>query len=681
MPKKMPPVPVRPDAVVMRGGLDIATAALLAKPGTLRMAYNYEPFVGGGYARVGGIERFDGRPRPSDADYLLIQYTLTGVAPIVGETVNGLTSGATGEVIYSVAGLIAVTKITGVFTDTETVRVGVTDFGTAVPLTAAVDGFLDNRLYADAANRYRADIAAVPGSGRIRGVYILNDVVYAWRNNVGGTAMEIYKSTGAGWTLVPLLYEVSFTVGTLQPAENDVLAQGATTATIKRIVLESGSWAGGTAAGRYIITAPAGGSFSAGAFTTASQGTIPAAGPGVYHGTAIALAPDGVVRADRYNFTASLATRRLYGCDGVNREFEFDGTVLVPLNTGMSAVRASAVRGHKNHLVFGYRGSVQLSGVGEPYKWTPLFGAAELGTGDVVSDLISVGGNEVASALMVLCENSLFVLYGNGIADFKMIPLSSISGCSTGSAQDVGGVVALDSNGFVRYPPTQAFGNFAWNDVSDQIDSIARGQSAACSVFAAPLNRYRVFFADGSSVTGAPNGKTFEWTTTNNGRTIVCADHFEIAGNSRTFYGATDGFVYEADVGRSNDGDEIEYAIRTNELSQKMPGVLKQYRILEIECKAGSAFTTRVTAEFSDADNAIDAAQEITIQQPGTGLYYDITNYDESYWDVAGVSRKRFTVEGQGTSVAYIVAGLSDSEMPHILQALTSLYSTRRLAR
>jgi hypothetical protein len=680
MPKKMPPVPVRPDAVVMRGGLDIATAALFAKPGTLRLAYNYEPFVGGGYERIGGIERFDGRPRPSDASYIMLRFTLTGVAPLVGETINGLTSGATGVVIYILDDMIAVTRVTGNFA-VETLREGVTAFGASTDIAPAIDGFLDNQMYALAATSYRADILGVPGSGRMRGVYVLNDVLYAWRNNAGGTAMEIYKSSVAGWTLVPLLYEVSFTVGTLAPAENDVIAQGATTATIKRIVLESGSWAGGTAAGRYICTAPAGGSFGAGAFTTASQGTIPAAAAGVYHGTAITLAPDGVVRAVRYNFTASIATRRLYGCDGVNREFEFDGTILVPLATGMASVRANAVAGHKLHLAFGYRGSVQVSGIGEPYKWTPLTGAAELGTGDVVSDLVSVGGNEVASALMVLCENSLFVLYGNSTADFKMIPLSSISGCSAGSAQDVGGVLALDSGGFVRYPPTQAFGNFAWNSVSLQIDQLARGQSAACSVFAAPTNRYRVFFADGTSLTGSPSGKNFEWTATYVGRTILCADHAEIAGNARTFYGDSSGMVYEADVGRSFDGDEIEYAIRTNELAQASPSLLKQYRILEIESKAASAFTVRVAAEFTDADQEIDQAQETTLNQYGSGLYYDISNYDESYWDVGGVARKRFTVEGQGTSISYIVAGLSDSELPHILQALTTTFSMRRLAR
>lgn len=680
MPKKMPPVPVRPDAVVMRGGLDIATAALFAKPGTLRLAYNYEPFVGGGYERIGGVERFDGRPRPSDASYVMMRFTLTGTAPVFGDTINGLTSGATGKVIYIAGDMVAVTRVTGNFA-VETLRVGVTAFGTVADLAPSVDGFLDNQMYALAATSYRADITGVPGSGRIRGVYVLNDVLYAWRNNAGGTAMEIYKSSAGGWTLVPLYYEISFTVGTAQPAEGATLNQGGTSATIKRVVLETGSWGAGTAAGRYIITIPSGGAFGAGAFTVASMGTVPAAGDGVYHGTAIELDPDGVVRAVRYNFTASLATRRLYGCDGVNREFEFDGDVLVPLVTGMSTVRANAVAGHKLHLAFGYRGSVQVSGIGEPYKWTPLTGAADLGTGDEIADLISVGGNEVASALMVLCANSLFVLYGNSIADFKMVPLSSISGCSAGSAQDVGGVAALDSNGFVRYPPTQAFGNFAWNNVSLQIDQLARGQSAACSVFVAPTNRYRVFFADGTSLTGAPSGKNFEWTATYVGRTILCADHAEIAGNARTFYGDSAGMVYEADVGRSFDGDPIEYAIRTNELAQGSPSVIKQYRILELESKAGSAFTLRVTAEFTDADREIDQAQEVTLPQYGSGLYYDISNYDESYWDVGGVARKRFTVEGQGTSISYIMAGLSDSEMPHILQALTTTYSTRRLAR
>ena len=36
---------------------------------------------------------------------------------------------------------------------------------------------------------------------------------YAFRNNAGGTAVDIYKHTGSGWANVPLLYEVQFTGG------------------------------------------------------------------------------------------------------------------------------------------------------------------------------------------------------------------------------------------------------------------------------------------------------------------------------------------------------------------------------------------------------------------------------------------------------------------------------------
>lgn len=678
--RKMPDVEVRPDIVPLAGGLDISDSPLFTKPGTLRLGYNYEAAVGGGYERVGGYERFDGRPRPSDASYVLLQFTLAGTAPTPGQTINGLTSGATGKVIYISGDKLAITRVTGTFV-IETLRVGVTSFGVVSNLTPAVDGFLDNVIYALAATEYRADITTIPGSGRTRGVAILNNVVYGWRNAVDGLSLAIYKQAVGGWTAVPLYYELSFTLGSVEPAEGATIAQGAVSATIKRVVLGSGSWSGTTAAGRYIITAPSGGAFTAGAFTTASQGTAPGAGAGVYHGTAITLSPNGMVRTDVYNFKASTSSVRLYGCDGVNREFEFDGAVLVPIVTGMGSVRATVVRCHKNHLMFGYKGSIQHSGVGFPYVWLPVFGAAELGIGDNIADMISVGGSEASAAMMVLGENSLFVLYGNGISDWKLAPLSRNSGCSAGSAQDVGGVVALDSNGFVKYPATQAFGNFVWDSVSVQIDAIARGQTAACSVFVAPTNKYRVFFADGTGVTGFANGKRFDWTAIALNRTIVCAVHGEIAGNARTFYGDINGYVYEADVGRSFDGDVIPCAIRLNELHQKAPGVLKQYRRLEVEAQARSAFTLSVHADFYDADEDIPPTDPIVVAQYGNGLFYDLTNFDSSYWDVAAFARKRFTIEGQGTAIGLHLAGESDNELPHTLRALTVNFTPRRAAR
>ncbi len=196
---------VRVDATALGGGLDVQATALFTKPGTLRIAYNYESAIGGGYERIGGIERFDGRAQPNVATYAYLQCTAAHTA-VVGNTVTGAVSGATGKVIYVSGAFLAVTRTTGTFQDAEGLTVSGSPVGT---LTAAgtdpeVSGQLDNQLSALAATDYRADITAVPGSGPVRGVAILNDAVYAWRDNVGATAMVLYKARSSGWTAGPL---------------------------------------------------------------------------------------------------------------------------------------------------------------------------------------------------------------------------------------------------------------------------------------------------------------------------------------------------------------------------------------------------------------------------------------------------------------------------------------------
>jgi hypothetical protein len=676
----MPKVTVRPDAVPVRPGMDVTIAPMFAKPGTAALAYNYEYAVRGGADRVKGIEPFDGRPAPSAAVYQYLQCAATISNVIPGDTLTGATSGATGQVIYVSGAFVALTKVTGTF-GLEVLNEGGTPRGTVTNLSPTVDGFLDNTLLKAAADVYQADIAKVPGSGPIRGLYVLNDVVYAWRNNVGATAMAIYKSTTSGWTLVPLLYELSFTVGATQPAEGSTLTQGGVTATVKRVVLQSGTFGAGTAAGRYIITVPSGGAFAAGALA-GGAGTVPAAGPGVYIGTQIALSPGGSVDADVYSFTANQALKRLYGCDTVNREFEFDGEVLVPLETGMSSIRASVARCHKNHLFFGYRGSLQHSSIAAPYQWSPVTGAGELATGDEITNLISIGGASDAAALMVLCRNGIFVLYGTSALLWNLVPLSRVSGAQPRSAHDIGGVVALDTPGVMTYPASQNFGNFAWNTVSMQIQPLVREQECACSVYSPTEFKYRIFFTDGSVVSGLPMGENkFAWSVLDYNRNIVRAVNAEIAGVARTFYGDDQGWVYEADKGRSFAGDPIEYVIKFHPMNQRSPMVEKGYFQMQVEVTAKSAFTMLTSGEFNPNDGPTQQTETQSTAQYGSGLIWDLTNYDESYWDTAGASRKTVPMRGVGTGVAPSIGGESASELSHTIYALTVLYSPRRLTR
>ncbi|MGH8595397.1 MAG: hypothetical protein ACREXT_01920, partial [Gammaproteobacteria bacterium] len=162
--------------------------------------------VAGGYARIAGYERFSGKTSPSSASFSLIQIASFDNTPTLGQTLTGFTSGATGVIIALGSNYLILTKVVGVFTNTEVVKVGGTTIGTAVPITTILMSIQTAQYLQAAADNYRADIAAVPGSGAVRGVvaHIVSgsDVVYAFRNNAGGTAVDLYKSTTSGWSQV-----------------------------------------------------------------------------------------------------------------------------------------------------------------------------------------------------------------------------------------------------------------------------------------------------------------------------------------------------------------------------------------------------------------------------------------------------------------------------------------------
>lgn len=671
--QRMPNTRVQPDGTAIAGGMDIVGSPIYAKPGRARIAYNYEWSTGGGLERIAGIEPFDGRPSPSAAVYVYLECSATIAGISLGDTVDGATSGASGKVVYLSGAYIGLTRVTGSF-ELEDLEVSAVVKATLSNLSPAVDGFLDNTLAKLAADDYQADITKVPGSGRVRGIAILNSEVYAWRDNAGATAMAIHKATSSGWDEVEMFHQISFTAGSTEYEEADTLTQGSATSTVKRVVLESGSWGAGTAAGRLIITAPSGGVFSAG--VAAGGGVCTLSGASAI----IALAPGGRVRTHAYTFTASLADKRLYGCDGVNPEFEFDGTVYVPLNTGMGSIRATAVQCHKLHVFFGYRGSLQHSAIGNPYVWSAVFGAGELGTGDEITNLLSVGGNTDAAALMVLCQNALAVLYGSSSADWRLDPLSRISGAQADSAQDIGGVVALDTPGVMRYPYTRNFGNFAWDTVSMDIQPIAKNQQCACSVYVSGKFKYRMFFTDGSAISGLPVGKgMFEWSVINYGRNIVLAEHGEIDGVARTFYADNNGWVYEADKGRSLAGDPLPYAIKLLPLTQRSPMTEKTYRTMQLEVECLGACTLYTSGEFGNGEDG--QTQQTADQRYGAGLSWDLSNYDQAYWDTGSVAMTTLPLEGVGTRVSISVAGEADNELPHTIYAVTILYTPRRMIR
>lgn len=698
---RLPANMLRQQYVRLAGGLDISTPLALASPGTLLGVVNAEQRIDGGMERFPGYERYDGQARPSEAVYYEVAFdngNTNGSGVVAGDTVTTATgSGVVIDVVLTsgtwaggdAVGVVAIRNLSGTITDNQNLQKSAVTFAQVNgAIQRGVDGMTDFETRQKAAiAAARSAIGVVPGEGPIRGIGVLEGVVHAVRDNVGGLAATIYKATASGWQALTLDREVSFTATAIaEIAEGSTVSQTTPTrtATIKRVVLESGVWGTGAITGRLIVTTPAGGEFSA-ATATADGKTVTLAGAS----TAIALLPGGRWRFVANNFSGDPSRMRLYGADGVNNPIEIgQDDVVVPINTGMPAAqKASAIEAHRNHLFLSYGSNVQHSAIGEPYKWTVLGGASAIAAGDIITELTSVAGSEQNAAMMVLCKNSAHLLYGNSAGNWQLITLSRDAGAMPYSVQQLGPVVSVDTEGIRALSPTDVFGNFAVGNASDSIKRIVTRITPAASVVDRQRGRYRVWLADGTGFVGTPLSRNkWAWTTCALGQTVNVAAEGGVGGVSRMFFGGDSGYVYEILDCRSLDGEVVEWYLRTSFLSINMPTIRKAFRGVDIEVRGQSAATVRVQADFSYGAYGTDAtpiASTPVANEPitQTGGLWDSAQYEEVAWDAPFASVVKQRHYGVGTNMSLLIGGRSDFELPVEIIGLTVNYIPRNLER
>ena len=680
-------IPVKTDQEYTRlwGGLDQSTNAIAIPPGAAITALNYEPGIAGGYKRIDGYERYSGKTSPSAGTYQYCEMTLSG-SLAVGDTITGVTSGATGVVIVLAATTMAITAVTGTFTASESFQVSAVTVGamTALPLTRGYPtGYDDAVAMNAAADHYRALIAAPTGSGSIRGLALLRGVPYCFVDNAGATAGLIYKATASGWSAITLYQTIDFSTGTSSAIADGAavtqLVSGAT-ATVKRQVIESGTIAGNNAAGRLIITNVVGtfdatNAIQVGGVTKCTAASL---------ATQIAISPGGRYECEEYNFTGSTDTIRLYGCDGVNKAFEFDGDVYVPIRTGMTTDTPQHLTCHKQMLKLTFRASVQSSAINDPFSWSAVLGATEMAMGDAVSGMLPQPGGVLAIA----SRNSTKQLSGASTATFALSDLAPKIGAIPYTMQSLGVAYWLDDGGLVKISPTQDFGNFKDEVVSDKVQptvATLRTVVVASSVYRA-RKQYRLYGSDGTGlIMGLVQGRyglehhftTFEYPVD-----VTCAVSGEDAnGKDVIFFGASNGMVYQADKGSSFDGEAIEAFVRTSFNHSKSPGYIKQYRKAVLEMTAVGYSSIRLHPDFSYGDAAISqhALQTATVQ--GSGGVWDVSTWETFYYDARLVAAPEISITGSGTNVSYVFYSNSDIDMGHTLQGVTSHFTVRRPSR
>ncbi len=673
--------PVQYDNFKLQGGLDLVTPTLSLAPGVARDSLNYEVSVTGGYSRISGYERFDGRPSPNAAAYGVV--TLSSVSGVaVNNTIQNLAGTVTGVVI-AISGLnVIYSKAVGSFTAGTTVYVGATPIGTVSATSSfTADALTQAQYTALAADLYRADIGVVPGSGPVRGVAYLNGTVYAWRNNAGGTAMVLHRSSSSGWTAVAMPFELQFNTGAgTAIAEGDTVSNLAGTATgvVARVVLQSGTtWVGGSG---YLVLSSVTGTWAA-ADQIRVAGTQRATAAGA--AAQVVLAANGRVETSLGNPGGASAAPRLYGADGVNRGFEFDGTTYVPIRTGMAVDTPTHVAVHKNHVFFSFGSSVQHSGVGTPYVWSPVFGAAELAVAETVTNFLSMPGNAESAALAIYTKNNTYVLYGSGSASWNLVPYDRGSGAEAYTTQSMVESFGLDDRGVISLSASRNFGNFDSATLTFPIRpfvQLRRGRATA-----AGLNReksqYRVFYNDGYALyITVVNGKllgampVFFPTPVN----VWCEGEANTGSAEVSFFGGTDGYVYKMDTGPDFDGVAISATLKLNFSSQGSSRVLKRYRraSLEVTGSGYASFSFGYSLGYDSTD--IDQAGFSSYAVNFASANWDSFVWDNFVWDGRTLAPSEVECVGTAENIAVLINSNSRYNQPFTINSIVLHYSPRR---
>lgn len=680
MPLKTPPVQY--DLIRLAGGLDQVTPTLSLPPGVARRAANFECSITGGYTRIAGYERYDGRPSPSAALYLILVCTISGTLA-VGDSVAAAPSGASGKVIAVDGTSVVLTRVSVTdFVIGDTLSVGGVAQATVDDIEGiATDGLLDATYKALAADDYRADIQAVPGEGRVLGVALYNGTLYAWRNAVGSASADMYRSSTGGWVQVPLGVELKFDAG-----KNPGIADGDTvtgqtsgaTGVVTRLVLETGTFAGNDAAGR-LIFASVTGTFQDNEHLRVGGNHVADA-----DGTqaAITLAPNGRYEAVVGNFGGGTANYRLYGCDGQNRAFEFDGTVFVPIKSGMAVDKPTHIAVHKQHLFLSFGASLQFSALGLPYQWTPLLGAGELAVSAPITNLLVLPGDQSSGALAVYTRNDTNVLYGTDSSSFSLSTFNTGTGAIAYTAQNMDQAYVLDDRGIMSLGTSLNFGNFLPASLTMNIRPFI--QQRLTNVKASLVDRikgqYRVFFGDKTGVyLTVLNGKLLGSMPVQFDHAVLCTAEGEAtSGEAVSFFGSDDGFVYQLDRGTSFDGEEIFASLSLVYNAIRSPRILKRYRKASVELTGDSYASIAFGYDLGYRTTALTQPVDVDYSNDLRASYWDDMTWDNFVWDGSDLSPTEVQVEGTAENIAIRIASVSALFQPFTVNSIIVHYTPRR---
>lgn len=393
--------------------------------------------------------------------------------------------------------------------------------------------------------------------------------------------------------------------------------------------------------------------------------------------TTPSLTPGGKYEFAVANFGASSQTIKLYGVDGKNDLFEFDGIRFnqiagpvprkkpIHLEVLSSQVMVNAYEG----------GTFVTSKVGTPGgadNW-----AAEFGCGDEITALDLQANNSMA----IFCRNRTYVLYGTSVADYQLQDLSKNTGAVEWSVQTIGDSIYLDDRGMTRLNRVQEFGNFDMATLSQKVERLLQtyARRVTASFAIKEKNQVRWCFDDGTGLICTFFGREVAgFSTFDFGCIVRCAHSGEDEnGHEVLFFGSDDGYVYQMERGFSFDGNPISYVLRPAFAHFGAPETKKRWRKVVVEAETTGSATVTCIPDFDYSDPELPYHRPKDIEMLGGGGYWDEATWDESRWSAASVFTSDYYIDGVSRNMSLTFSGTAATEPPHIINSMLVHFTPR----
>lgn len=673
-------------------GLDEASGVTNPQVGRLIGVQNFELILGDeGLRRINGYEAFDGRSAPSDAELSVVGFELGLTAIVAGETVT--TVGGSAYVVSvtlssgswvggDAVGTLAVTGVTGALSDGEALQVSAVTRATVTSFSvAAIDDANYAENIASARNYYRGLIQTPTGEGAILGVKVWRGVVYALRNVVGGATATLWRSTSSGWTSVRTGLRpggamrglvANFTGNSAEQALYLVDGRNRYMRVSQAHAVTFGPAVFPTEGTSATSLTPGSGSK---AFTTSETGRVWANGQEVVAYSSANAANYMVGTVTSWGGSSVTITVTSFG--GVTSA---DWHICLNANSD----RPFLIGEHRNYLMLAYPlGQLQTSDVGSPM----VVGATSdaFGVGDEITDIRGMRGN----VLGVFTASGVSLLYGDGSdgAPWEMRKHTASSGSRLGGAQEMGGdALYVSAAGIHSLSGTQAFGDFAYTDVSLAARRSLRDllQDYRCTAISRKDGQYRIYGNDGAvlvlTLYGAPSIKTARFTKIRYPLEVSCVDSTMLeSGEEMMVFGTSEGGVMRERIGTTFNGDEIESFFRTSYWHSRAPQLRKRFRKLIIDVDTGQTAVSLLFRQDIDF-GALDQSDAYTYQAAPGGGYYDAAYWGEFFWDGEAGAQLHASIDGIGRHMSLVVTSTGDYE-PFIVRGLHTQYSPLGLQR